>query len=230
MSPATRSRQNGPPLLIPAVVMAVLTAASTALGATAARFNAPDLLAYDLSHRTTLLVLGTVVFATALPLLIWSATAYRRLHSLGVTAPGSAIAFGGGLLAAASLATSGLLTWTSAQSPDPTSPGLAHALSAFAFAAGGPGFVVPLAMLIAGVSVPGLILRLLPPALAWAGLIIATLGALATFALLTPTLDFLLPVGRFGGLLWLIAASVLLPTSRQRRTTTPQPADTLEMS
>ena len=209
-------RQSGPPLLIPAIVMAVFTAASAALGATAARDNSPGLLAYELTHHWSQLLLGALVFGTSLPLLIWSATVYRRLHRLGVTAPGSAIAYGGGLLAAASLALSGLLTWTETQLTG--SAELMHALSTLSFAAGGPGFVVPFAMLIAGVAVPGLILRLLPAALAWSGLIIAALGALATVALLTPALDFLLPIGRFGGLIWLIAVSVTLPVTRQRRT------------
>lgn len=211
----TPARQNGPPLLIPAIVMAAFTAASAALGASAARYNTPDLLTYTQTHHTTQLVLGTLVFGTSLPLLIWSATAYRRLHRLGVTAPGSAIAYGGGLLAAASLAVSGLLTWTTTQING--SADVVRALTALGFAAGGPGFVVPFAMLIAGVAVPGLILRLLPAALAWAGLIIAGLGALATFALLTPALDVLLPIGRFGGLIWLIVVSVTLPVTRPRR-------------
>jgi hypothetical protein len=212
----TPNRQNGPPLLIPAIVMAVFTIASAVLDATAARYNSPDLLNYQLTHHTSQLVLGTLVFGTSLPLLIWSATVYRRLHRLGVTAPGSAIAYGGGLLAAAALAISGLLTWATTQLNG--SADVVRALTALGFAAGGPGFVVPFAMLIAGVSVPGLILRLLPTALAWAGLVIAALGALATFALLTPALDFLLPVGRFGGLIWLIAVSVTLPITRPRRT------------
>lgn len=207
-------RQSGPPLLIPAIVMAVFTAASAALGATAARYDSANLLTYDQTHHIQQLVLGTLVFGTALPLLIWSATVYRRLHRLGVTAPGTAIAYGGGLLASASLAVSGLLTWTTAQLPN--SADVDHAFTALGFAAGGPGFVVPFAMLIAGVAVPGLILRLLPTTLAWAGLIIAGLGALATFALLTPTLDVLLPIGRFAGLIWLLVVSVKLPLTRPR--------------
>lgn len=210
------ARQNGPPLLIPAIVMAVLTAGSTVLGATAARYDSANLLAYDQTHHATQLALGALVFGTALPLLIWSATIYKRLHRLGVTAPGTAIAYGGGLLASASLAMSGLLTWTTTQLSG--SADLVKALTALDFAAGGPGFVVPFAMLIAGVAVPGLILRLLPATLAWTGLIIAALGALATFALLTPALDVLLPIGRFGGLIWLIAVSVTLPVTRPRRT------------
>lgn len=209
------TRQNGPPLLIPAIVMAAFTAASTALGATAARYTDPNLLAFTQTHHTQQLLLGFFVFGTAIPVLIWSATVYRRLHRLGVTAPGSAIAFGGGLLAAAALAVSGLLTWTTTQATG--SADVLRALTAFGFAAGGPGFVVPFAMLIAGVAVPGLLLGLLPKALALAGLIIAGLGALATFALLTPALDPLLPIGRFGGLVWLIIVSVTLPLTRHRR-------------
>jgi hypothetical protein len=204
------------------MVMAAFTAASTALGATAARYTDANLLTWTTSHHVQQLLLGLFVFSTAVPVLIWSATVYRRLHRLGVTAPGTAIAFGGGLLAAASLAVSGLLTWTTTQSTG--SADVVRALSTLGFAAGGPGFVVPFAMLIAGVAVPGLLLGLLPKALTWTGLVIAGLGALATFALLTPALDVLLPIGRFGGLLWLIAVSVTLPLTRPRRAQ-PQPVN-----
>jgi hypothetical protein len=214
MTNNTPTRQNGPPLLIPAIVMAVFTAASAALGASAARYNSADLLSYSHTHQTTQLILGTLVFGTSIPLLIWSATVYRRLHRLGVTAPGSAIAYGGGLLAAAALALSGLLTWTTTQLNG--SAEVLRALTALGFATGGPGFVVPFAMLIAGVAVPSLLLRLLPTALAWTGLVIAALGALATFALLTPALDALLPIGRFAGLIWLLIVSVKLPLTRRK--------------
>jgi hypothetical protein len=37
---------------------------------------------------------------------------------------------------------------------------------------------------------------------------------LATLTLLTPALDLLLPIGRFGGLISPVVASVLLPTGR----------------
>jgi hypothetical protein len=40
---------------------------------------------------------------------------------------------------------------------------------------------------------------------------------LGLFSLLTPALYPLLPVGRFGGLVWLVAASVLLPRTRPHR-------------
>ena len=64
-------------------------------------------------------------------------------------------------------------------------------------------------------TVPALLLGLLPRPLAWAGLVIAALGMLSVFSLLTPMLYVLLPVGRFGGLIWLVAAAALLPRTRR---------------
>ncbi|MGH3261511.1 MAG: hypothetical protein ACRDNS_05900 [Trebonia sp.] len=223
-SPASRHvPQGGPPLLAPALALAVLTVTSLVLGAAGPRPDTAtaDVLAYDLGHHAALTVLGTVVFGAAIPLAIWAATTYRRLRRLGITAPGAAIAFAGGLLASASLAFTGLLTWTLAQSADPAAPGLARALTTLSFATGGPGFVVPFALLLAGVAVPALIIGLMPRWVAWAGLIVAALSVLATLSLLTPALYPLLPIGRFGGLIWLIAASVLLPQTRPRRVPVP---------
>jgi hypothetical protein len=114
-----------------------------------------------------------------------------------------------------SLALSGLLTWTSGQLGDVNTPAVARALADLGFAAGSAGFVVPLGLLVAGVAVPVLILRLTPRPLAWTGLVIAALGVLSTFTLLTSALDATLPVGRFAGLAWLIVASVMLPRDRR---------------
>lgn len=218
-SPTTADHpQNGPPLLLPAAVLAALTVAALVLGSAGPRPGAAaaDVLAYDLAHRTRLDVLAAVVFGSAVPLAIWSATVHRRLHRLGVTAPGSAMALAGGLLAAASIGLSGLLTWTAAQSPDASAPPLSRTVNVLAFATGGPGFVVPLGLLVAGVAVPAVILRLLPRAVAGAGLALAVLAMVTTLTLLTPALYPLLPIGRFGGLVWLILVSVLLPLDRAR--------------
>jgi hypothetical protein len=163
------------------------------------------------------------------PSAIWAATAYRRLLTLGVTAPGAVIALAGGMLAAASLGLSGLITWTSSQPGAAADPAAARVLANLSFATGAAGFVVPLALLLAGVAVPSLLLDLVPRPLAWAGLVIAAIGVLSTFALLTPALDGTLPVGRFGGLLWLIAASIALPRTRRAARTggqSPAPAGT----
>jgi hypothetical protein len=156
------------------------------------------------------------MFGSAIPLAIWAATVHQRLRRLGVTAPGATMGLAGGLLAA-SIAVSALVTWTSAQTADVAAPAVAAALRTLAFAAGAAGFVVPLGLLVAGVAVPALIVGLVPRPLAWAGLVVAVASMLATLTLLVPALDPLLPVGRFGGLLWIIAVSFALPVSRHRR-------------
>jgi hypothetical protein len=133
-----------------------------------------------------------------------------------VTAPGAVISLTGGVLAAASLALSGLVTWTLADTAGVAGPALARVLFDLSFAFGAAGFVVPFSLLIAGLAVPSLILGLTPKWLAWAGLVIAGVGVLSTLTLVTPALDPALPVGRFAGLVWIVAASAVLPASRHQ--------------
>lgn len=214
----TTRRQGGPPPLVPALVYGALLVAAVALLAGAPHPGSPaaSMLSWSRAHTGTLHAAALVIFGAATPLAIWTATIYRRLRTLGVTAPGAVIGLSGGLLACASLALSGLVTWTLAETAPAASPALAQVLTDLAFAAGAAGFVVPLALLLAGVAVPSLILRLTPPWLAWAGLAIAAAGALSTFTLVTPALDATLPIGRFGGLAWIVAASLLLPANRHQ--------------
>jgi hypothetical protein len=225
---ARRARpQGGPPLLAPALACGALMVIAVVLSVRAPQpsATATAVAAYDSSHQAVLQVAGCLGFAASAPLAIWAATAYRRLLTLGVTAPGAVIALAGGMLAAASLGLSGLITWTSSQPGAAADPATARVLANLGFATGAAGFVVPLALLLAGVAVPSLLLDLVPRPLAWAGLVIAAIGVLSTFTLLTPALDGTLPVGRFGGLLWLIAASIALPrTRRAARTGGQSPA------
>jgi hypothetical protein len=209
--------QGGPPLLAPLLAYGALMVASVILSASTPQptASAASVLAYDLTHHTALEVAGFLGFAAALPLAIWSATIYRRLRTaLGITAPGAVIGLVGGLLASSSLALTGLIGWVSSQIHGLDDPALARALADLSFATGSAGFVAPLGLLIAGIAVPSTILGLLPKPLAWAGLLIAVLSLVSTFALLSSALDFTLPIGRFLGLAWLIAASVLLPANR----------------
>jgi hypothetical protein len=208
--------QGGPPLIVPALAYGALVIATVTLSARTPLPTAStaSLLAYVRSHHTFMQVSGCLEFAAAIPLAIWAATAYRRLRTLGVNAPGAVIGLTGGLLAAASLALSGLIGWTASQVSGTVDAGLARALADLSFATGAAGFVAPLGLLLAGMAVPALILRLLPAWLAWTGLAVAAIAELSTFSLLTSALDATLPIGRFGGLLWLVAVSVLLPRSR----------------
>lgn len=216
---AQSQRQGGPPLWVLAVVYGVLMLIAVGISAGSPQPGADDqaVLAYQRGHAGALQVAAFLWFGSSIPLAIWAATAYRRLRMLGVTAPGTAIGFAGGLLAANSVAMVGLVTWVRSQLGDLSDPGVARLLGDLGFALGAAGYAAPFALLLAGVAVPALILRLLPRWLAWTGLTIAVIGMVATLTLLTPALDLTLPVLRFGGLLWLIVASLLLPRTRPRR-------------
>jgi hypothetical protein len=73
-------------------------------------------------------------------------------------------------------------------------------------------------LLVLGLAVPAVLLKFLPAWLAWAGMVIGVLGLLSSFGILTSALYPLIPVGRFGALLFLLAVAILLPrTARDAR-------------
>ncbi|MEV7135753.1 hypothetical protein AB0N24_23070, partial [Arthrobacter sp. NPDC093128] len=109
---------------------------------------------------------------------------------------------------------SALLSWVLSRPEITTDLALTHALSFLAFIAGGVGYVVGMGLLVAGIAVPALILRFIPRWLAWTGLVIAALSELSFLSMAVEPLQFLLPIGRFGGLLWLVAVGFLLPQNR----------------
>jgi hypothetical protein len=179
--------------------------------------SATDILAYFRDHQLAVRISAFLQFAAAIPLAIYAATANARLHQLGIRAPGATIALAGGLLAAAFMACSALVSWVLSRPDVADEPVIVRALQDLAFITGGPGHVVPLGLLIAGISVPGLLARLLPRWLTIAGLVIAALAELTTLTLLVADASFLLPVARFTGLAWLVIAGFLLPLDRERR-------------
>jgi hypothetical protein len=215
---AASRQQGGPPPLAPAAAYSALTIAGVAVlsGGPRPGGSATDAMNWAQGHSGLLHVGGFLTFAAAVPLAIWAATMYRRLRRLGVTAPGAVIGLVGGVLCAASLALSGLITWDSAEAANTADPGLVRVLVDLRFATGAAGFVATFALLLAGIAVPALILRLAPRPVAWVGLGIAAVGMTSTLTLLTSALDPTLPIGRFAGLAWILAVSMLLPESRHR--------------
>lgn len=223
-APASRRRpQGGPPPLVPALAYGALIIAAAAIAASGPwPGTAPAAaLSYAAGHTGLLHAQAFLTFAAAVPLATWAATIYRRLLTLGVTAPGAVIGLCGGILAAAAIAVCGLVTWTLAQTAAVADPALARALVDFGFAAGTAGSSVPLSLLIAGVAVPSLILRLTSRWLAWSGLVIAAIGMLGTLTLLVPALNPALAVAQFGAVAWLVAISVKLPATRHQLRASP---------
>lgn len=179
--------------------------------------DAAAVIAYLQDRHSAVQAAAVGTFAASVPLAIYAATVSTRLRQLGVTAPGATIALAGGILAAGSLALSGLICWTMSRAEVVVDDGLIRALYYLVFLTGGVGHIVALGLLLAGIAVPGLILGLLPRSVAWAGLAIAALAELATFVLIWPELAVILPIARFTGLVWLIVAGALLPARRHAR-------------
>lgn len=157
---------------------------------------------------------GMFQFASAVPLGIFAAVVYARQLRLGVRVPGPAIGFFGGITAASFLMLSSLLVWVLSRPEITTDQTLTHALLFLAFVTGGVAYVVGMGLLVAGIAVPALILHFVPRWLAWTGLVIAALSELSFLSMTLEPLQVLLPIGRFGGLLWLVVVGFLLPRTR----------------
>jgi hypothetical protein len=84
------------------------------------------------------------------------------------------------------------------------------------FLIGGPGHVVALGLLVAGMAVPGLTLGLMPRPGAWIGLATAALAELTAVVLIWQELGVILPIARVLALAWLVLAGPAIKQAAQR--------------
>jgi hypothetical protein len=216
---APSARHQSPPLALLASVFVGLFLASLVVGtalAAGAHFPSPFLPGADqyfARHRGAVELAAVLQFGAAVPLGLFTATVTSRLQFLGIRAAGVHIASFGGLAASFFMALSALFQWILAQ-PGVAFPETTHLLHLAAFATGGPGHVVPLGLLVAGVSVAGGLSRRLPRWLMSAGVLVAAVAELSTLALLARPAAFALPLARFSALAWMVVVGVLLPASR----------------
>jgi hypothetical protein len=111
---------------------------------------------------------------------------------------------------------SSTVLWTLAQPGIAQDRTLVQALHWLDQTFGGVGFSVPFGLLMAGVSVTAAAYRLVPTWIVVLGLALAVSGELSWINLLTPKALFLVPLTRFPGFVWLIAAGFALPNSVER--------------
>jgi hypothetical protein len=184
------------------------------------------IVAYFQSHQTAVLVCLFLQFGALIPLGLFTATVVSRLRFLGVSAAGPYIALFGGLMTVFNGSASAFTTWAMTHSGVTQDTTLTTALYYLSFAFGGPGFSVPMGLLLAGVSVPAGILKLVPKWIATIGLVLAVAGELSWLNLVFPQALFLIPLVRLPGFIWLIAAGFALPdtTARAGNTGTPREA------
>ena len=212
-------QQLGPPLLAPAIAYAICMLASVALSVSAPRNtdSATKILDYTRAHVGLTEFVGFLQVAAAIPLAIWAATVYRRQRQLGITAPGTAIGFAGGLLAAGAMTLLGLLTWAGAAGAGSFDPAVAALVANLAFITGTAAFVPAIGLMVAGVAVPAYFMKFGSRPFVIFALVVAAISLVACFAMLTPALDFTLPIGRFGGLIAIVVFSLVLPKQRSPR-------------
>ena len=176
--------------------------------------SSETIAAYFQGHSRAVLACAFLQFGAAIPLGIFTATMVSRLQFLGVRVAGAHIALFGGLMAAFNMAASALVLWVMAYPGIAQDAAVLRALYYLTFAFGGVGFSVPLGLLMAGVCIPAAFFKLLPKWLVVFGIVLAVMGELSALALVIPNALFLIPLTRFPGFIWLIAAGFALPKTR----------------
>jgi hypothetical protein len=206
-------------LLLLAVATTALFMASVPLGFLLAGevppspFAAPErVVEYYRDAGAAVNVMAFLQLGSAMPFVAYAATSWTRMKALGVEAAGPSIALAGGIVSASCLVLSALTRWTLADPPADSA--VVNALHDLSFVTGGPGTVVPFALLLAGLAIPAGLAGLLPRVTVIAGLVLAGIAVLSSLTLVVAGTSYvLLPIARFGGLFWLIAAGAGLPTS-----------------
>lgn len=222
-------RHAGPPLGIVAVVFVTLFIAGllpvTAVGGKPyfpGPGASPDTIATFFRGRpAAVLLLAFLQFGAAIPLGIFTASAASQLRFLGVRAAGANIAMFGGLATSINMMACSSLLWTMTYPAVSHDSSLIQALYRFSFGLGGPGFSVPFGLLLAGISVTAGFRKLLPNWLVVTGIIIAAIGELSWFEIVFPKFLPLIPLTRFPGYIWLIAAGFALPRTVGREKAAP---------
>lgn len=155
------------------------------------------------------------LFGSAVPMGIFAATVYRRMTHLGIRAAGTAIALFGGLGAASALVLSGCFGWVLSRSGVCASVPLVQALYFLSFLLGGAAYAVSFGLLAAGVTVTCYLSKCLPLWLAVFGMVVAVSGEFASLSLVFSLPNYLIPITRYLGFIWMVAVAIQLPKGRE---------------
>jgi len=221
---APLARRADPFLGIAAAVYAVLHLASIFL---VSNFNpslrpsfpapgvaASTIVAFFQAHPDLVRTATFFQFGAGIALGIFAVGGALRLRGLGASAGWVSIALASGLMTGLDIAAASHVLWAM------TWPGIAQttpltlALYYLQFAFGGPGYSVPMGLLVAGVSIAASSRKLLPTWITWSGFLIAVIGVVSGLNLLLPVtnpIPLLIPLTRFPAFVWLVAAGFALP-------------------
>ncbi len=166
---------------------------------------------YFQTHSGRVLTCIFLQFGATICLGLFAAAVVSRLRFLGVRSAGPWIALFGGFMTVFNGVAASLAAWTMIHPAVVQNPQVILALYYLSYALGGPGFSVPMGLLMAGVCVPAAFMKLLPKWIVALGLVLAVAGELSWFHLISPAMLFLMPLTRFPGFIWLIAVGFALP-------------------
>jgi hypothetical protein len=169
------------------------------------------IVSYFQTHAVAVQVCMFLQFGGLIPLGLFTAAAASRLRFLGVRSVGPDVVMFGGFMTVFDGAAAGFALWAMAHPAVSADAAVVTALFYLSYAFGGPGFSVPMGLLIAGLSIPAGLRRLLPRWLVVSGLLLALAGELSWLNLVVPQALFLIPLVRFVGFVWLIATGFALP-------------------
>ena len=218
-SPVSSLHHPGPHLGVLAIVYTVLFSAGlypVTILADKTYFPGPwepadIIVSYFRTHPLPVLICVFLQFGATIALGIFTASVVSRLHFLGVRAAGPYIALFGAFATVSGGMAASFLLWVMVHPGIAQDPTLLRALYYLSYAFGGPGFSVPMGLLLAGVSVPAAFMKLLPKWVVGLGLVLAVCGELSWLNLIAPKALFLIALVRFPSFIWLIATGFMLP-------------------
>jgi hypothetical protein len=155
-----------------------------------------------------------LLFGSAVPFGIFAVSVVSRLRYLGIRAAGTNIALLGGLIATIALIFSGLSGWILSLPDVIASAPVAKGISFLSFLFGGAAYAIGFGLLAAGVSVTSFFTRTLPRWLVALGMLVAVTGVLSWLSLVAYPANFLIPITRYVGFIWMLLAAIKLTRSR----------------
>ncbi|MBO2447386.1 DUF4386 family protein [Actinomadura barringtoniae] len=177
--------------------------------------DASKIQQYFADNHDAVILMGIAQTAAALALVVFAAgigALVRDRTNLG-SGPGGVVQ-AAGTLSAAFLMLSGLSGWITVRDEALAQPALVRALHDFAFMTGGVAQVTTFGLFVGTASAAALKAGLLPRWICWLGGVCAAASLASVLALASEPAAFLLPVGRFSGIIWVVAAGVVLTLRR----------------
>lgn len=168
-------------------------------------------VSYFSTHSAVVLLSAFLQVGAAIPFAIFAACMLSRFLFFGATAAGPWIAFTGGAIAAIDELLSGAAIAVMAQPLVAQNGPLVQAFHYFSVALGGPGFTMPFGLLMAGISIAGGVMKIVPKWLVAFGLVLAVVGELSWLSMVFPRMGLLIPLARWPGFIWLIAVGFAVP-------------------